>query len=61
MEEKNATLSFSFYPEYYPEIDLTFHCSEDLSMSELVSFFRRFAIAMSFTPQTVEDYLGKED
>ena len=59
-EEKNATLSFSFYPEHYPEIDLTFHCSEDLTMGELVSFFRRFAIAMSFTPQTVEDYLGEE-
>lgn len=60
-EEKNATLNFSFYPEHYPDVELTFHCSEDLTMSELVNFFRRFAIALSFSPKTIEDYLGEED
>ena len=60
-EAKNATLSFSFYPEHYSDVDLTFHCSEDLTMSELVNFFRRFAIALSFSPKTIEDYLGEEE
>lgn len=60
-EAKNATIGFSFYPEHYPDVDLTFHCSEDLTMSELISFFRRFAIALSFSPKTIEDYLGEEE
>ena len=60
-KNKNATLNFSFYPEDYPDVDLTFHCSEDLTMSELVSFFRRFAIALSFSPKSIDDYFGEED
>lgn len=58
--DKNAALIFSFYPDDYPGISLTFNCNEDLSMSELVDFFKRFAIAMSFSPQTVENYLGED-
>jgi hypothetical protein len=59
-EDKNATLNFTFYPEHYPDVDLTFHCNEDLSFQELLDFFRRFALAMSFSPQTVKDYLGED-
>lgn len=61
-EAKNATLSFSFYPdpEHHPDIDLTFHCSEDLSFQELLDFFKRFAMAMSFSPETIEKYLEDE-
>lgn len=60
MEEKNATLSFSFYPEHYPDVDLSFHCNEDLSFDELVDYFKRFAVAMSYSPQTIEKYLGED-
>lgn len=59
-ENKNATISFSFYPEDYSDVDLSFHCSEDLDFEELLSYFRRFAIALSFSPATVEKYLGEE-
>lgn len=58
--EKNATVNFSFRSEDYPDVDLSFECNEDIIMSELVDFFKRFAIAMSFSPQTVEDYLGED-
>lgn len=58
--EKNATVNFSFRSEDYPDVDLSFDCNEDLTMSNLVDFFKRFAIAMSFSPQTVEDYLGED-
>lgn len=58
--EKNATVNFSFRSEDYPDVDLSFDCNEDLTMSDLVNFFKRFAIAMSFSPQTVEDYLGED-
>ena len=61
MEEKNAILSFNFSPKSYPDVYLSFNCSEDLTMNELVSFFRRFAIALSFSPKSVEDYLGEEE
>lgn len=61
MEEKNAVLSFDFRSKNYPNVYLSFDCSEDLTMSELVSFFRRFAIALSFSPKSVEDYLGEEE
>lgn len=59
-EEKNATLSFSFYPEHYPDVDVTFHCSEDFTFSELLDYFKRFAIALSFNPETVEKYFNNE-
>ena len=59
-ETKNATLSFTFYPTHYPDVDLTFHCSEDLSFQELLDFFKRFAMAMSFSPETIEKYLEDE-
>ena len=58
--EKNATVNFNFRSEDYPDVDLSFDCNEDLTMSDLVDFFKRFAIAMSFSPQTVEDYLGED-
>jgi len=59
-ENKNATISFSFYPEDYADVDLTFRCSEDLDFGELLSYFRRFAIALSFSPTTIDKYLGEE-
>ena len=59
-EHKNATLSFSFYPEHYSDVDLTFHCNEDLDFEELLSYFRRFALALSFSQGTVDKYLGEE-
>lgn len=58
--EKNATVNFSFRSEDYPDVDLSFDCNEDLTMSELVDFFKRFAVAMSFSSKTVEDYLGED-
>lgn len=59
-ENKNATVSFSFYPEDYPDVDLTFHCNEDLDFEELLGYFRRFAIALSFSPVTIDKFLGEE-
>lgn len=58
--DKNATLSFSFYPKHYSDVDLTFHCNEDLNFEELLSYFRRFALALSFSQETVDKYLGEE-
>ena len=59
-EEKNATINFGFYSKDYPDVYLSFYCNEDLDMKELVDYFKRFAIAMSFSPKTVEDYLGED-
>ena len=61
MDNKNATLSFSFYPENYPDVDLTFHCDEDLTFTELLNYFRRFAIALTFSQETIDRYLGEEN
>lgn len=61
MDNKNATLSFSFYPEDYADVDLTFHCDEDLTFEELLSYFRRFAIALTFSQETIDRYLGEEN
>lgn len=51
--EKNAYLRFVFEPQHYSEIDLTFHCNEDLTYDELLDYFKRFAIAMSYSSKTV--------
>ena len=61
MDSKNATLSFSFYPESYPDVDLTFHCDEDLTLEELVDYFRRFVIALEYSPESVDKYLGEKE
>jgi len=59
-EEKNATISFSFYSKDYPDVYLSFSCDEDLNMEELVDYFKRFAYAMSFAPGTIEKYLSED-
>ena len=51
--EKNAYLRFVFEPQDYSEVDLTFHCNEDLTYDELLDYFKRFAIAMSYSSKTV--------
>ena len=51
--EKNAYLRFVFEPQNYPEVDLTFHCNEDLTYDELLDYFKRFAMAMSYSSKTV--------
>ena len=58
---KNATLRFVWTPEDYPEVDLTFKCDENLSISELVVFFKRFAIAMGYIPEQVNECLICDD
>ena len=59
--EKNASIHFWFQSEDYPNVDLTFDCNEDLSFDELVGFFRKFAFAMSYHPNTIDKYLGEEE
>ncbi len=59
-EEKNATISFSFYSKDYPDVYLSFSCGEDLDMEQLVDYFKRFAYAISFAPGTIEKYLGED-
>lgn len=61
MKDSNARINFSFYSDNYPDIDLTFNCNEDLAFCELLDYFRRFAIAMSFSPTIIEKYLGEDD
>jgi hypothetical protein len=60
MDNKNATLSFSFYSDDYPDIDLTFHCDENLTMEELIDYFKRFVYAMSFSSEAIEKYFSKD-
>ena len=57
---KNASLSFSFRPENYADVDLTFYCNEDLDFNKLLDFFKRFAIAMGFDPESIKKYLVEE-
>ena len=59
-EEKNATISFSFYSKDYSDVYLSFSCDEDLNMAELVDYFKRFAYAMSFAPKTIDKYLSED-
>lgn len=59
-ENKTATINFSYYPTHYPDVDVTFRCDEDLNFSELVDYFRRFALAMSYSPTTVDKLIEEE-
>ena len=61
METKNATLRFVWEPDDYPEVDMTFRCDEDMTFSELIDFFKRFAIAMTYSPQVIDKYLNHEE
>ncbi len=58
-EEKNAMISFSFYPKDYSDVYLSFNCSEDLDFEDLVDFFKRFAFALGYSPNTIEAYLSE--
>ena len=60
MEEKNAMLTFGFYSEDYPDVFLSFNCSEDLIFDDLVDFFKRFAAAMGYENETIEHVFDEE-
>ena len=55
MEEKNAMLTFGLYPEDYPDIFLSFNCSEYLNFEDLIDFFKRFAVAIGYSSELVDE------
>lgn len=55
--DKNATIDFSFYPDDYSDVCLSFHCDEDLTFDELIEYFCSFAIAMGYSPNTIKRYV----
>ncbi len=59
--KKNAVLHLVWTSEDYPEVDLTFKCDEDLSITELVVFFRQFALAMGYIPEQLDECLIGDD
>lgn len=60
MEEKDAMLTFGFYPKDYPDVFLSFNCSEDLIFDDLIDFFKRFAAAMGYGNEIIERVFGEE-
>lgn len=60
MEEKNARLTFGFYPKDYPDVFLNFNCSEDLNLEDLADFFKRFAVAIGYSFETIERVFDEE-
>jgi len=52
---KNAYLRFEWHPEDYPDVELEFDIDEDPSCLEVIDYFKKFLIAMSFPSQTVEE------
>lgn len=59
-EEKNAMLTFGFYPKDYPDVYLSFNCSEDLNLEDLADFFKRFAVAIGYASETIERVFDEE-
>ena len=60
MEEKNAMLTFGFYPEDYPDVFLSFNCSEDLNFEDLIDFFKRFAAAIGYSSELIDKAFDEE-
>lgn len=60
MEKTTGRIEFEFHSDNYPDIDLTFYCDEDLTLGELASFFRKFAFAMGYAEESINEYV-KED
>ena len=54
MENSNAYIEFRFSSKDYPDIDLTINCDQDLTLDELRDYCKRFALAMSFSENSVE-------
>ena len=60
MENSNARIELEFNSDDYPDIDLTFYCDEDLTLGELASFFRKFAFAMGYAEESINEYIKEE-
>ena len=58
-----VTVSFNYYDEdneFAPDVDLTFRTTPDMTIGELHSFCKRFAIALSFSPELVDEVFGED-
>jgi len=53
---KNAYLKFEWHPKDYPDVELEFYIDENPSCEEALDYFKRFLVAMSFDPLTVEKF-----
>ena len=57
--EKNARLRLQFDPEDYPSVDLEFEVNEDLTLFELLDFFKKFAYAMGYCVGPIEKFIDE--
>lgn len=57
-----VTVEFNYYDndnELATDVDLTFRTTPDMTLGELHSFCKMFAIALSFSPEQVEEAFGE--
>ena len=57
-ENETARLEFNWYPDDYENVSMTIECSEDIDLYEFKDFCKRFAAAMSYTPESINRVFG---
>ena len=61
--KRPITIEFDYYNEqndFAPDINLTFRTVYPMTIGELKNFCKRFAIALSYTPDMVEEAFGPD-
>lgn len=60
--KRPVTVNFNYYDEdneFAPDTELTFRTTTDMTIGELHSFCKKFAIALGFTSEQAEEAFGE--
>lgn len=59
--KRPVSIGFTRYDEsneFAADVDLTFRTTSDMALGELHEFCKRFALALGFSSNAVEEYFG---
>lgn len=61
--KRPISIGFTRYDEsneFAADVDLTFRTTSDMTLGELHSFCKRFALALGYSFEAVEEYFGED-
>ncbi len=61
--KRPVTIGFTRYDEqneFAADVDLTFRTTSYMTLGELHSFCKRFALTLGFSPEAIEEYFGED-
>ena len=61
--EKTSSFNFSFNPtsEYYDPVFISFNCTDEYRLQDLIRYFRRFALVLGYAEESINKYSSEDE